>query len=399
MNVTGGVSVSTVASSAGSAALVRGPFARSRKARSVKHTQSRTDVVKQLACLVTLALLSACGGGVSQSGAPPVRAQARARNHTGSNPIQHVVVIMQENRSFDNLFHGFPKANSAMFGYGHGVKYKLQPLPLAWTHDMSHMRYQFLEDYDGGKNDGFDDQIRDLDPELSVLTTPYNHPSCWAFWTGKKLSADGVFLRREISGSAVLDDGVGSTHWAITTSRRPTVPASGRIRFDRRPRRARRRSTEQNAVGLRRTHRYSELLAYGQPRPAGIPAGDFGHEVRGTNPCFTYSTIADLLDAKQISWRTGINSRPEQDSNWSDAFDAIKAVRFGPDYANVVTPDTQVLNDIADGHLKQVSWVMPTEARPIMRAADSGNERPRLGRVDRQRDRSKQLLEQHGDHH
>src|ERR1035441_3123979 len=36
-------------------------------------------------------------------------------------PIQHIVVIMQENRSFDNLFHGFPGADSAQTGLDQGV--------------------------------------------------------------------------------------------------------------------------------------------------------------------------------------------------------------------------------------------------------------------------------------
>ena len=41
------------------------------------------------------------------------------RHKTGSYPITHIVIIMQENRSLDNFFHGFPKADTATFGYGH----------------------------------------------------------------------------------------------------------------------------------------------------------------------------------------------------------------------------------------------------------------------------------------
>ena len=62
--------------------------------------------------------------------------------------------------------------------------------------------------------------------------------------------------------------------------------------------------------------------------------------------------------------------------NWLDAFDAIKAVRFGPDYANVVTPDSQVLNDIAGGQLKQVSWVMPYGGASDHAGGGSGNKGP-----------------------
>ena len=31
--------------------------------------------------------------------------------------IQHVVIIVQENRSVDNLFHGLPGADTANYGY------------------------------------------------------------------------------------------------------------------------------------------------------------------------------------------------------------------------------------------------------------------------------------------
>ena len=103
-------------------------------------------------------------------------------------------------------------------------------------------------------------------------------------------------------------------------------------------------------------------LEPGQSDPPEFPPA-FGHEVLGGDPCFTYETVADLLDAAKISWRW--YKQPKyvkgvfQDSYWLDAFDAVKGVRYGPDYANVVTPDTQILNDIAAGTLAQVSWVMP----------------------------------------
>jgi len=41
-----------------------------------------------------------------------------ARQTAGSlNLIQHVVIIVQENRSFDDLFQGYPGANTQSYGY------------------------------------------------------------------------------------------------------------------------------------------------------------------------------------------------------------------------------------------------------------------------------------------
>src|SRR5215469_14970958 len=99
--------------------------------------------------LIALAfVLTACGGSDPSRG--PVFVPNGAHPQSGSMPITHVVVIMQENRSFDNVFHGFRGADTANYGYGHGVKYALQSKPLLWKFDPNHYHYQFLEDYDGG---------------------------------------------------------------------------------------------------------------------------------------------------------------------------------------------------------------------------------------------------------
>ena len=64
-----------------------------------------------IAVLVALiAGLSACGGGGSSSTTPPPPPP------TYSQKFKHVVIIFQENRTPDNLFHGFPNADIADSG-------------------------------------------------------------------------------------------------------------------------------------------------------------------------------------------------------------------------------------------------------------------------------------------
>ncbi len=62
----------------------------------------------------TVAALAACGG----AGSTPQLANSLSlhRHGSGSSPIQHVVIIVQENRSFDNLFAGFPGAHGQLHG-------------------------------------------------------------------------------------------------------------------------------------------------------------------------------------------------------------------------------------------------------------------------------------------
>jgi phospholipase C len=70
-------------------------------------------------------------------------------------PIQHVVVIMQENRSFDHLFNGFPGADTVQSGMNHGIRVPLQPTPLGNGADIDHTHAGWWQQWDGGKVDNF----------------------------------------------------------------------------------------------------------------------------------------------------------------------------------------------------------------------------------------------------
>ena len=55
----------------------------------------------------------------------------RALNSTGAGKITHVVYIVQENRSFDNLFQGYPGADTVSSGKNSdGKTIELHPVSL-----------------------------------------------------------------------------------------------------------------------------------------------------------------------------------------------------------------------------------------------------------------------------
>jgi phospholipase C len=86
-------------------------------------------------------------------------------------------------------------------------------------------------------------------------------------------------------------------------------------------------------------------------------------------PCFEHATLTDLLDAHGISWRY---YTPSAGSIWTgpDAIQHIcqaqsqsgQLVCTGSAWSNVVIPPTQVLTDVANNQLAQVSWVIPSGA-------------------------------------
>jgi phospholipase C len=99
-----------------------------------------------LSAAFLLVPMNACGG--SGSGIPPGK-------------IQHVVVVIQENRTPDNLFHdpvlmarGADIASSGTNSVGATIP--LEPTPLGIDYDLAHTHFAFVDMYDKGRMDGAD---------------------------------------------------------------------------------------------------------------------------------------------------------------------------------------------------------------------------------------------------
>ncbi|HEX3457314.1 MAG TPA: alkaline phosphatase family protein, partial [Candidatus Baltobacteraceae bacterium] len=84
-----------------------------------------------------------------------------------THKIQHVIILLQENRSFDNLFAGYPGANTVLEGACVPSKWcktgtaKLKPITLESNgqlgqgRDIDHSHHGFEIEYNHGKMDGF----------------------------------------------------------------------------------------------------------------------------------------------------------------------------------------------------------------------------------------------------
>ncbi|MGA8533971.1 MAG: alkaline phosphatase family protein [Candidatus Tumulicola sp.] len=330
--------------------------------------------MRQLAALLIAASLTACSSPATQNALTPGILSGAAHSRGGSTPIQHVVVIMQENRSFDNLFHGFPGADTATSGPGHGTKYVLQQVPLTWTWDLRHDHTQFLEDYDQGKDDGFDAQISKFKSGPGC-SDPINHPACWAIYNTQRFK---TMAYSYVEQSKVQPYWTMATQYALGDH---TFSSNSGPSF----------VSHQYLIAAQSGHSsevpkgqpwgcdadpsvYVEVLKYGQANPPVFSKAT-GYEVPGPFPCFTYPTIAGLLDGAGITWRYYVEPPPNSGSNLS-AFEAISQVFHGPDWANVVRPDTKVLDDIQAGQLQQVSWVMPSGKKSDHAGRDSGANGP-----------------------
>ena len=249
--------------------------------------------------------------------------------------IKHIVIIVQENRSFDNIFDGFPGAESKNYGYLHtGQQVALQQIPFQQKY-INHYYRDGVADYDHGKMDGFDTEGGLTGPIGSYAYSYLERSEIKPYWKMAKrfVLADHMFPTMMgpsftahltlIAGTADLDptlseiDVPNNSPWGCDA---PSGTTTVTLRSD-------------------------GFIEGGAPY----------------SPCFTqFNTMAQALDAKGVSWKYYAPQvgQPGGGNTWS-SFDAIKSVRYSSDWTTRVVTETKVLTDAAKGHLPNVSWVIP----------------------------------------
>jgi phospholipase C len=264
-----------------------------------------------------------------------------------SQVIQHVVIIFQENRTPDNLFHGLSGADIANSGTNSaGQTIPLTATSLVTNYDLNHNHGSFVKMYDGGRMDGAN--------RVGV--------SCAAGATGcPPANPQFKYVNpSEVAPYFALAEQYTFGDRMFQSNQGPSFPAHQFI-----------------IAGTSAPTATSNLFAAENPVvPAGAaPTGEeagcnaptgtlvnmidpFGVESSKMYPCFEHPTLTDLLDAKTIDWRYYAPSASKL-SIWVGP-DAIEHIRSGADWNKVVLNQAQVLTDIANGQLAQVVWVIPT---------------------------------------
>jgi Phosphoesterase family len=74
-------------------------------------------------------------------------------------------------------------------------------------------------------------------------------------------------------------------------------------------------------------------------------------------PCFNFATIADEADRANVSWRYYASLPRTFGYVWA-SYDAVKHIRYGPDWARADIPYTQFARDLAHGTLASITWVV-----------------------------------------
>jgi len=280
--------------------------------------------------LLLAAFAAGCSGG-PWSIAPTTAQPAGILHADTATHIKHVVILIQENRSFDNFFATFPGADGATHGRRHdGTLVPLVKHSLLSPADFPHGYYSFLIDYDKGKMDGWDLSSGKYNAPLS----PYQYvdPAQIAvYWTLAKhyVLADHMFTTQGSNSFTAHQDLIAGGTQINPNESIVDVPTESPWGCDAPA------GTVTSLVDR-----------------AGIPAWN-----KGPFPCFKYPTVAGLLNRKHITWRS-YATFPANDWN---AFDAISSVRYGSQWTtNISTPQRTIFTDISNGTLPAVSWVTPS---------------------------------------
>ena len=116
-----------------------------------------TDLVRPGADL-SLVLSSNADGGLeagskeAEVGQPVLRIKLRV-------PIEHIIIVVKENHTFDNYFGSYPGANGSTHWVAKTRSGTAQRIPVKLSNrrDLSHSHRCAVTDWDHGKNDGWDD--------------------------------------------------------------------------------------------------------------------------------------------------------------------------------------------------------------------------------------------------
>jgi phospholipase C len=299
----------------------------------------------------TFTLAGCSGQSAPASSAPALGALPATSRYAASratharkkqaSPIQHIILVIQENRSLDNLFMGFPQANTVSSGYDHnGKSVPLKPVPLEGADNTHHDLGAFFDACDGTgslpgtncKMDGFD---LEMGKKRYSAYAYVPQAEVQPYWTiaQQYVLADNLF-------PAQLDSSFVAHQYLIAAQAQGSV------------------NTPVGSWGCD-SNKPTSVSVLGQQRT-----------IIGTQtPCFDYQTLGDELDSALLTWhfyapgssKSHVDSKGSKTGTFWSAYRAVSHIRNGGDWdTDVIVPETQFLSDVQAGILENVTWVVPS---------------------------------------
>ena len=285
-----------------------------------------------LCSCMAAAVLAGCGASQPPIAAPGAMPQSSAAlgQDSQKSPIRHIVLLVQERRTFNDLF-ATTKVGCEIIGRGQHakhVKVRLKEVDLAGTPDLLDTYHSYVTAYDHGTMCGFNLIGGRFEYRYEYVKPAQIRP--YRVAAAEYAIADRMFQTQG-----------GGDFTAHQDLIRGGTEISSRV----------------------------SIIDYPSAEPWGCPS-EVGSKTNlitihlryeyhgGPFPCFTYETLQTLLDAHSVSWKYYTPSF-RRAPNW-DGFLAIQAVWDNPrERSHIVNPETTIFRDIAKGRLPSMSWVAP----------------------------------------
>ena len=249
-------------------------------------------------------------------------------------PIKHVVFIVKENRTFDEMFGRFPGADGATTGrLGDRVVPLTRGTDGPMPFDLLHSEAQALADWNHGRMNGFGYDAYARRWAYTQLW-PDQIPNYW-HWAKEFVLADRFF-------SSENGPSFPNHLYAIGAQ---SAGAGDNPKRDR-----------SNPFAM----------ASGLPKSWGCDAPSWVHVrvARGEHggasvpPCFDFTTAGDLLSRAGVPWAYYAATPSQLGYVWS-AYDAIRHVRETAAWQRHVFPVDDLVRDVRRGDLPPMTWVTP----------------------------------------
>jgi phospholipase C len=287
-----------------------------------KHFQSAFSL-----CAVS-ALLAGCGAGHTLAAMP--NGNHLQALHGNVTLPKYVIVMVQENRTVDNLFQKQPGVDTQSYGYdSHNNRVPLTKVNLGGRYSCSHSHAAFVKSVTLGfdtvgcgkapVNYAFSFVKPSQIVPYTALATQY------AFADEVLQSNEGPSFPAHIYLIAATTGQPGS-HWNIAED-----------------------DNQLNGIAA----------GCDAPPTQKAPQIDMTTAFPGTEgnpifPCITTPTVLDELDSAHITWKY---YTPNTSFIWTAPY-VIQSLYLN-DKAKVIVPETTILSDIQNGTLAQVSYVIP----------------------------------------
>lgn len=264
-------------------------------------------------------------------------------------PVQHVIVIVQENRTVDNLFNGLPGADTVTSGVDHlGVTHTLATIHLSTRCGPDHSHEAAIEDYNGGNGNGW---------LLAPFGCTRDEPNPVPDQFDKVDAADTAIYRAFATSygfaDEVFQENLGpsfAAHVYLTAGQAGGYGADG-LAFV---------NNGGHSGG-------GSGIQTGGGTFCGAPNGDVVNQIdmktklpgvvgNDVFPCKDIATVFNLADAAGYTWKYYC-STGQFNGYWGAGVGAIQSLWFSGEHAT--TPETRVLDDIANHTLPNIAYVTP----------------------------------------